>query len=500
MATTSFIDEALALYQELQKHIDVASTVASETQTDWGLLQRIAGHLAVTRQRTSTNSTKPNLTLPARPNTEPTPKVILEAVLRIERQLNTGLVHSPNEDRTYTTAAHQGAGTPQATPQRTITLQPTPPLREFKTIMVQVKDLAQAVGLQRVACKKLLERIQMAGGHTQQIVEICRMMSGDLLIRTQTEVAQQGLDEDTTWLEWIAPTATIKRKIYTVAVHSIWVAGVDMTTQNWAIKALLQQNRGLHPGLTIEHLTWPKSAEGKCYSTLHINTYSVTVANRLIDEGLLEDLKVHTCEVFNRATQLTQCFHCQAYSHIARACRNITKCAFCTGEHWSGECRRTEDSTKAKCANCHQTGHAAWMRVCPIQDKEIEHLQVVCMSTPARFLEGHKRRQSHSSPLPPAHQEPTPTANLQPTTRSAPTPASPPPPPPPLPRQVQKWPWEGGDFSTIPSSPRSSNNSSDEGHPITTSMVATRQPSSTLVVGSQTTLKRSSGRPRKFSK
>ena len=38
MATTSFIDEALALYQELQKHIDVASTVASETQTDWGLL------------------------------------------------------------------------------------------------------------------------------------------------------------------------------------------------------------------------------------------------------------------------------------------------------------------------------------------------------------------------------------------------------------------------------------------------------------------------------
>ena len=117
MATTSFIDEALALYQELQKHIDVASTVASETQTDWELLRRIAGHLAATRQRTSTNSTKPNLTLLAQPNTEPTPKVILEAVLRIERQLNTGPVHSPSKDRTYTTAAHQGASTPQATPQ-----------------------------------------------------------------------------------------------------------------------------------------------------------------------------------------------------------------------------------------------------------------------------------------------------------------------------------------------------------------------------------------------
>ena len=268
-----------------------------------------------------------------------------------------------------------------------------------------------------------------------------------------------------------------------------------MTTQNWAIKALLQQNWGLHPGLTIEHLMWPKSAEGKCYSTLHIDTYSVTVANHLINKGLLEDLEVHTCEVFNRATWLMQCFHCQAYGHIARACRNTTKCAFCAGEHQSGECRRTEDLTKAKCANCHQTGHAAWMRVCPIWDKEIERLQVVRMSTPAKFLEGHKRRQSHSSPLPPAHQEPTPTANLQPTTQSAPTSASsPPPPPPPPPQQVQKWPQEGGDSSTTLSSPRSSNNSSDEGHPITTSMVATCQPSSTPVVGSQTTLKHSSGR------
>ena len=87
--------------------------------------------------------------------------------------------------------------------------------------MVQVKDPAQAVGLWWVARKKLLERIQMAGGHTQQIVEICHMTSGDLLIGTQTEVARQGLDEDTTWLERIAPTATIKRKIYTVAAHSI---------------------------------------------------------------------------------------------------------------------------------------------------------------------------------------------------------------------------------------------------------------------------------------
>ena len=190
---------------------------------------------------------------------------------------------------------------PQVTLQQMIISQPTPLFRKFKTIMVHVKDLTQAVGFWWVACKKLLECIQMAKGYIQQIVEIYHMASGNLLIRTQIEAAWWGLDKDTIWLEWIALTAIIKRKTYTVAKHGIWIVGVDMMLQSWTIKALLQQNCGLHPGLTIEYLMWLKSAEGKYYSTLHINTYSVTVANHLINERLLEDLKVHTCEVFNKA-------------------------------------------------------------------------------------------------------------------------------------------------------------------------------------------------------
>ena len=192
---------------------------------------------------------------------------ILDAVLHIEKQLNTSLALSFSEERTYAMATCWGASTPQIMPPQQLSAPLlTPPLREFKTIMVHVRDLAQVVGLWQVTCKKLLEHIQMAGGHTMQIVEIHCMTSSDLLIGTQIEAAQQGLNEDITWLEWIAPTATIKRKTYMVAVHGIQIAGVDTTSQSWAIKAFLQQNWSLHPGFTIEHLMWPKSAEGKCYS------------------------------------------------------------------------------------------------------------------------------------------------------------------------------------------------------------------------------------------
>ena len=127
----------------------------------------------------------------------------------------------------------------------------------------------------------------------------------DLLVGTRTEAARRSLEEDTTWLERIAPSAYIKRKTYTVAAHGIRVANVDTTAQASAIAALLQQNYSLHPGLTVEKLTWPKSAEGKHMSSLHIDTHDVAAANCLIDKGLLEDLEIHTCEVFNYAARLT---------------------------------------------------------------------------------------------------------------------------------------------------------------------------------------------------
>ena len=98
--------------------------------------------------------------------------------------------------------------------------------------MVHTRDLDQVAGLQWVARKELLECIQMAGSHTSQIVEICCMTSSDLLIGTQTEVAHQGLKDDTTWLEQVALSATIKRCTYIVTAYSIWVTSVNTVSQS----------------------------------------------------------------------------------------------------------------------------------------------------------------------------------------------------------------------------------------------------------------------------
>ena len=79
--------------------------------------------------------------------------------------------------------------------------------------------------------------------------------------------------------------------------------------------------------------------EGKWYSTLLVDTLCPEAANQLIDEGMLENLQVHTCEAYNRATQLTQCFQCQVYGHVARVCKGAEKCTYCAGDHSTKECR-----------------------------------------------------------------------------------------------------------------------------------------------------------------
>ena len=144
-------------------------------------------------------------------------------------------------------------------------------------------------------------------------------------------------------------------------------------------------------------------AEGKPVSTLHLDLFCPTAANRLLEEGLLEDLCVHTCEVYNRAARLTQCFHCQAYGHVARACKNMTKCAHCAGEHSTQDCRRADNHTKVRCANCRQQGHVAWMKACPVRSAELDQLQVVWMHTPAWFQVGGTPQRGSTGGTTPTH-------------------------------------------------------------------------------------------------
>ena len=59
------------------------------------------------------------------------------------------------------------------------------------------------------------------------------------------------------------------------------------------------------------------------------------------------------CESYRTTPQVTQCYKCQGFNHIAKDCKNAQKCVRCAGAHKPTECPdKNKDSIKLKCSNC----------------------------------------------------------------------------------------------------------------------------------------------------
>ena len=71
------------------------------------------------------------------------------------------------------------------------------------------------------------------------------------------------------------------------------------------------------------------------------------------------------CESYRTAPQVTQCYKCQGFNHIAKDCKNAQKCLRCAGAHKSSECPyKDKNSLKLKCSNCNGE-HVASSKECP---------------------------------------------------------------------------------------------------------------------------------------
>ena len=71
------------------------------------------------------------------------------------------------------------------------------------------------------------------------------------------------------------------------------------------------------------------------------------------------------CETFRPKPQVTQCYQCQGFNHVAKDCKNQVKCLRCAGSHKSTECpNKNQDNLVVKCANC-KGDHASVSKDCP---------------------------------------------------------------------------------------------------------------------------------------
>jgi hypothetical protein len=174
-----------------------------------------------------------------------------------------------------------------------------------------------------------------------------------------------------------------------------------------AIEEIYKQNPKLQGRVEILRLAWRKSLllSGRRVGPLHISVAEPEQANFLIESGLVWDCQLHDCEPFSGDCQVTQCYRCFSYGHVAKACRNTPRCGYCSASgHSTDDCLGKQDPLRHRCVPC-MGAHPSWSQECVERSKQRAKARMTCNSRPTRFYEPQER------PIrPPLGESPIPTS------------------------------------------------------------------------------------------
>lgn len=260
--------------------------------------------------------------------------------------------------------------------------------------MVTIPDERQRQGANTQPTEQLLAAIHEKSPKlsTGEIVALRKMPSGDYQAILTSEAACKGLQQSGEWLTAIAPGATIRKAIYTVRVHGIRVEAIDTNDQTKSIESLRNANAKLHPGMEIARVAWPKRTlrNKQRYGSLIVDVHDVDTANRIISQGIIFECEIKDCDRFLKEARITQCVKCQGYSHIARFCKNTTRCGRCAGNHTEENCPQPRNARK--CALC-KGNHESRSETCAHRQKARERAAVALQTTPALYEKSNGSRE-----------------------------------------------------------------------------------------------------------
>jgi hypothetical protein len=258
--------------------------------------------------------------------------------------------------------------------------------RKDRELIVTVINEEQRQIANRRSTQQVLESIQAREpkSTTGETVAVRQLASGDYQITLTSSTARKTLEQTTGWLQGIAETAQIKKTAYTVRAHGVRIKALDASNQEQCIETLRNANLKLHPGLSIMRIAWPKRILGgdQQYGSLIIDTPSIEQANRLISQGIVHEGEIKYCDRFIKEARVTQCVQCQEFGHIARFCKNTTRCGRCSGDHDTRECLKP--ATVRKCALC-KGNHTAWSETCRHRIQARERADLALRTTPVLY-------------------------------------------------------------------------------------------------------------------
>ena len=278
--------------------------------------------------------------------------------------------------------------------------------RQMREIKIKFSEKEEQQTVLSMSNQDMLVQINTHFLLSTKAVGIKRLPSGDLIVQTPHEEAKKVLQDNQKWLVDLGKSGAILRDRFPVFVHSVRVDNIDQD-EDKARQHIQSENRTLYPDLRIVRMAWPKSTaiKQKKYSSLILEVDTPEQANKLIQNGLCEGGEIKRCELFESGCKLTQCYKCQRYGHVARACRGVVRCTYCAKGHTVKDCplKEAQDIKDKKCANC-KGQHEAWARNCPVRIQETERVNEIYANRPSLYETGQGlapilTNQSYSSTL-----------------------------------------------------------------------------------------------------
>jgi hypothetical protein len=244
----------------------------------------------------------------------------------------------------------------------TITAQAAPENVKNALKSMHAKDLIQK-------CQNAIAQ-QFKEGHIPKIHGINKRNNDTYKIHCESEKDPQLLNE----IDWSAifKGVTVSKRKYGLVIHGVPKKDLDPNTEDQLILRDELEEENTSRNLQVEQVTPLRRTQkhlhrAAAHHSIVIFTTKMQAADECLERGMFIKGRFYSPEKYSPELNVTQCYNCFKFGHMAKHCKNTQKCGNC-GE--DAHCEKGEKCTNTtKCAGC-EGPHPAWHKECGERDAE----------------------------------------------------------------------------------------------------------------------------------
>jgi len=239
--------------------------------------------------------------------------------------------------------------------------------------------------LKTMHAKDLIQKCQSAiaenckEGHVPKIHGINMLSDDAYRIHCESEDDPPLLSK----MDWnkVFQGVKVRQRKYGVVVHGVRKSDLDPTNkeQEDTKNEIEEENssRNLHiQDIAPLRRTQKHLNKIAAHHSIVIFTHSIEEADNCLKNGMFIKGKYYQTEKYTPELNVTQCFKCYGFRHLAKHCKNEQMCGNCgQKDHETPHC-----SNETKCAGCGKA-HPAWHIECSKRDEEGNRLKALKLAT-----------------------------------------------------------------------------------------------------------------------